>query len=353
MEIEYCETLSDSLEAEWGRFLDRATHQHARQDIRFGLTDLAEGHEIRYVIGREGHMTKAVGMFVFVHHPILPGAFSSAYCLSGPISDDPEVMMRFLDEICRSDAFAKVGRISITPYWLDNQGRNLGATLRNRDWSLSETEDARQTGIVNISGTATDIASRFSQSCRRKLRKAEKQDLSVTALHEEAGAKDFLARLNRHRTERGLRALNPKSFIAAFKHVYRQDDLGTILVIYHQGRFVAGIVLHRSRDTTHFIYSVHDDVILADLENLRISPFLMLEAMKWANARGCHLFDLEGYRDPNDPTNPLQHIHKYKSEFKPQVTFRVAEHHRIINRAVYFTGEPRKILKRTIKSLLR
>ena len=350
MEIEVQDALSDRLTAEWDGFLSNAVHQHVRQDPRFGPVDLAEGNEVRYALGRENGGVKAVGLFTLRPHPFLPGAFTNAISLSGPVSDDPAVFVSFMEGVRRHKAFARVGRISITPYWLNEVGKELGAHLEKNDWKLSEPQNARLTGVVDISGAASDIASRFSQTCRRKLRKAEKQDLDVTVIREKADAADFLTRLNRHRSERGLRPLGQKSFMAAFENIYRHDDLGVIRVIYHQNRFLAGIVLHRSRDTTHFIYSVHDDAILAELDNLRISPFLMLDAMKWANARGCRYFDLEGYGNPDDPDNPLRHIHKYKSEFKPEPVFRVAEHHKICNKMAYVTGDLRTILKRWVKS---
>ncbi|MEQ8901169.1 MAG: GNAT family N-acetyltransferase [Roseovarius sp.] len=350
MEIEVQDALSDRLTAEWDGFLSNAVHQHVRQDPRFGPVDLAEGNEVRYALGRENGGVKAVGLFTLRPHPFLPGAFTNAISLSGPVSDDPAVFVSFMEGVRRHKAFAKVGRISVTPYWLDEQAEELGAHLAGRGWIMSEPRYLRLTGIVDITGTASDIASQFSQTCRRKLRKAEKEDLEVVALQEDADAADFLARLNCHRTERGLGALRQDAFMTTFEHVYRGGDLGVIRVIYHRGRFVAGIVLHRSRDTTHFIYSVHDDEVLAELNNLRISPFLMLDAMKWASEKGCRYFDLEGYGNPDDPDNPLKHIHKYKSEFKPTPTLRVPQHHKISNRMIYLSGNFKDILKNWIKA---
>lgn len=353
MDIQVSEDLSEILKVEWCTFLSTATHHHVRQDLRFGPVDLAGGQEVLYALGREGGKIRAVGLFTLLDHPFLPGAFASAVCLSGPISDDPELLVQFMEGVRIHKAFAKVGRISVTPYWLEDQGKELSDHLERHGWTLSEPKDSRMTGIVDISGDAFEIANRFSQTCRRKLRKAEKKNFNVAVLQGKTNAEDFLTRLNLHRSARGLRPLDQKTFMSAFEHIYRHNDLGVVLVIYHQGRFVAGIVLHRSRETTHFIHSVHDDAILAELGNLRISPLLMLDAMKWANEKGCRYFDLEGYGDPDDPNNRLKHIHKYKSEFKPKAVFRVAEHHKVSNRAIYVTGELQPILKRRIKRIFR
>jgi hypothetical protein len=207
--------------------------------------------------------------------------------------------------------------------------------------------------MIDLTGTVDEITAGFSQTGRRKLRKVEKQDLTIESVQDAATALDILGRMDLHRDERGMSKISEKTFLAAFEHVYRTDDLGTILHVQHQGRFVAALVLHRGRDTAHFMNSVHDEPILAELGNLRIAPFLLLQGMKWAKARGCRGFDLEGYKWPVDASERLYNIYKYKKELSPEYTLRVAEHQRIINQMAYLTGDAYALLRRRLKPIKR
>ena len=74
---------------DWQDFLTNARHQHPRQDPRFASVARADGWKVCHVIGRDRvGKIRATGLFSMRRHPVLPGAFAEAQCLSGPVCDD-------------------------------------------------------------------------------------------------------------------------------------------------------------------------------------------------------------------------------------------------------------------------
>lgn len=353
MRIECTTELTNDQLSHWQDLLTKSAHMHPEQDPRFAPVLRSEGHVVVFTLGWVGADLRAAGLFRLQAHPMIKGRYGHAMSYSGPVCDDRSEMAAFINALAVNDTFRRVGSIRITPYWLGTEATELGIALKASGIIPFEPEDSRQTGLVDISGAETDIAARFSQTGRRKLRKAERLGLTIETVKDAAVAMEILPIMNEHRVVRGLPAISRARFRAAFENVYRTDDLGTLLVLRHQGRFVAALVLHRGRDTAHFMNSVHDDAILAELDNVRIAPFLLLEGMKWANRRGCSLFDLEGYKEPLIPNDPLQHIYKYKSEFYPKHVSRIAGYQKIVNPLTYLTGNAQEIVKPYAKSILR
>jgi hypothetical protein len=353
MRIECTTELTPDQTKVWQEFLAHAQRTHAEQDPRFANVIQADGMDVVFAMGWIGQKLHAVGMFELRPHPFLTGYYVHALAKSGPVCDNIEDLTRFCNALAKHEAFQRVGAVRVTPYWLEDSSVHLSQALKDNGWDALELENERQTGMIDLTGPVDDIVAGFSQTGRRKLRKAEQQDLTIESVQDAATALDILGRMDLHRGERGMLKIPEKTFLAAFEHVYRTDDLGTILHVQHQGRFVAALVLHRGRDVAHFMNSVHDEPILAELGNLRIAPFLLLQGMKWAKTRGCRDFDLEGYKWPADVSDPYYNIYKYKKELSPKYTLRVAGHQRIINQLAYLTGDAHAVLRRRLKPIKR
>ena len=211
----------------------------------------------------------------------------------------------------------------------------------------------RQTGLVDISGTEAETLGRFSRSARAEVRKAERQGLTVEVIREKSDGLEFLASLDRHRAERGLGLVTEPVLLAALEHVYRTEDLGIILALRQRGIFIAGLALYRGKHIVHAALYTTEAGKLRELQNLRVAPFLWLQAMQWAKSLGCKSLDVEGYKEVDDPDDPLHRVYKYKAELSPKLVTRVAGHQKTINPWINFPGNARDIVKTWAKSVLK
>jgi hypothetical protein len=352
MRIECTARLTPDQLHDWQDFLASAQRVHPEQDARFADVRRADDLDVVYAMGWVGQELRAVGMFELRRHPFLSGHHVHALASSGPVCDTIDDLISFSNALVKHEAFRRVGAVRLTPYWLEDSV-HLSQSLKDNGWGRHEPENERQTGLVDLTETVDDIMARFSKTCRQKLRQAERQDLTTESVQDAQTALEILRGINQHHRDRGLSEIPEKTFLVAFEHVYRTDDLGTILLVRHQGRFVGAIMLHRSRDTMHPMHSMYNEQILPELGNLRIVPFLLLQGIKWAKARGCLYVNVEGYKWPVDASDPLYNIYKYKKDFAPTQVLRIAGHQRVANYLSYLTGDPRSTLRHHVKPLKR
>jgi hypothetical protein len=340
--------------AEWAAFLAAAQHQHPRQDPRFATIERADGNLALHVTGRDAAgVLRAVGLFTLKRHPLLPGAFVWASCLSGPVCDEAGTLVDFLEGVRRLPAFARVGRLRATPFWTDAAGAALQHRLASAGWTVEDAEPVRMTGWVDISQPADAVLAGFSKSARRELRRAERQGITLRPLvtRDEAGM--FLDSLNRLRRDRGLRPVAAPGFLAAFDAIHVAGDTGVILGAFHDGAFVSGLLLYRSRDVAHGRHFTLEPDRLRALSNLRIAPLVWFAGMTWAQSRGCRVLDVEGWRANVQEGDYGYGIHKYKGEFAPAPVQRIAEHGRVGNVAINGIDGVARLLRQVGKRLLR
>lgn len=340
--------------AEWQAFLAAAGHQHPRQDPRFGAVEQADGRAVIYVTGRDSSgALRAVGLFSLKRSPFLPGVYFYASCLSGPVCDNAEVLVEFLEGVRQLPAFARVGRLRATPFWTDDDADRLAQVFTSQGWVVDEAEPIRQTGWVDLTPSPEGILAAFSKSARRELRRAERQGIAIRPLTEVAEASEFLASLNRLRTGRGLSAIPAAGFLTGFQSVHKEGDTGIILGAFHEGRFLSGLQLYRSKSVAHGRHFTLEPTLLHALSNLRISPLIWYEAMLWARQKGCATLDVEGWRPNMQETDYGYGIHKYKGEFAPVPVRRIAERGKMANWLVDTVTNAGRSLRKPARQILR
>ncbi|UWQ16084.1 peptidoglycan bridge formation glycyltransferase FemA/FemB family protein (plasmid) [Aliiroseovarius sp. M344] len=345
MDIECLSDLEPEQAAEWDAFLAASPSHHPRQDHRFAQTERQDGAHVMFVLGRIDGALAGVGLLSMTPHPFLKSSYRDAIFLSGPICNDVETMIAFLTAALAHPDFSRIGRVRITPYWLEDDAKALHDALEQQDWSLSSDGIFRSTGLIDISAEPDVIMARFSKSARREVRRAERAGVTVRPITDEAGAVDFLHSLNRLRTGRGLFALAEKSFLQSFEDIYKTGDMGMLLGAFSDANFISGLLMYRSMHTAHGRHFTTETAALSALKNLRISPLLWLEGMKWARSKGCEFLDVEGYVETTDSSDKKYNIYKYKSELAPKAVIRIGERSKTANRFLHLTGNGSQLAK--------
>lgn len=345
-------TLSDDDCRDWVGFLNASAHQHPRQDPAFGPVETMLGRQVIHAIGRRAGRVCAVGLFSLVPHPVLSGAFTDAFCLSGPVADTEDDLLDFATALAKDPAFARVGRLRLTPFWRDRAGESLGTRLRAAGWRITDREPVRPTGFVDLAPDMEEILGKFSKSARREIRRAERQGVELLQIADLDQAGTFFDSLSRLRHQRRLPSRDKACFLANFPMIHAPGQLGVLICAYHQGDFLAGLLLYRGRDVAHARHFTTEPERLHALSNLRIAPLVWLAAMRWAKGQGCSALDVCGYEVQPLQTGRLYNINKYKGEFAPIPIARLAEHGRVIAPFIHVTGNAKALVKVGIKRIL-
>lgn len=322
----------DALQAEWASFVSAARHHHPHQDTRFGPAEQAQGHQVVYVTGRgEDGRLCAVGLFSIKPLAPFPRVALHALCRDGPVCDDIDTLLSFAEACLRLPAFSRVGHLRLAPCWAGPEAQALHQALARQNWITDFPQARWSTGWVDLEPPAKALLATFSKSARREIRRAERAGVVVRPLAGPAEAELFLRSLNRLRQSRGLTPVPAMFFRAVFDSFYAPGRDGIILGAFHGEDFLAGLQIHRSRDLAHGVHFAVETQRLAALSNLRIAPVLWFQGMTWAQSMGCHALDLEGWSGDIGAGDAHFGIHKYKGEFSPVQTHRLAEHRKAAN----------------------
>ena len=134
----------------------------------------AEGSSVVYVTGRDRNGSlRAVGMFAIKPLPLLSGCGLYAFCQDGPICDDADTLVRFLELAILLPVFAKVGRLRVAPCWIDSDAMALQSALAANNWITEHSNGGWGTGWIDIRPPADEILASLSKSARREIRRAD------------------------------------------------------------------------------------------------------------------------------------------------------------------------------------
>lgn len=351
MRIELTSTLSSAQRDSWDGLLKAAERAHPEQDASFAGAHRAEGRAVVFAMGWRDESLVALALIALTPHPFLPGTYADAMSYSGPVADSQDDLVDFLEALRRQPSFRRIGRLRITPYWRDADARALREALERRDWRAYEPDGLRETGLVDLTGSPEEIFQRFVKSARYEYRKAEKQGLQIEPVLTEDRAVAFYESLDRHRNERGMGSLSRPGFMAAFQDVYRHRRLGALTLVTHDGEIVGGWLGHCGGRSGHLMQVITEPAKLKQLNNLRVSPYLCLDAMLWAKAQGAEWLDVEGFRPNMTETDRLYRVYRYKAEFSPVHSQRLPGHALVLNRALHLTGNARDLARQTVRAL--
>ncbi|MBL4806173.1 MAG: GNAT family N-acetyltransferase [Rhodobacteraceae bacterium] len=352
MKLECLEDLDPATRKEWDTFLYDSKNQHPRQFPVFAEIEMAEGNDPCFVIGRENGRICAAALVSRVPHKHLKGKYSQAAILSGPVCDDKRQLSEFVDGLKSEQFFNNVGRINLSPYWLASDADEAQTILAEAGFRSAEKLNLRKTGLVDLKRSEAEILASFSKSARREARRAERMNVTVTEISQKEDYFAFLEILNKLRKSRHLAILEEEMMGFSFDHFYKHGNHGVVLCAWHEGVLLAGLQMYRSKNTAHGRHFAGDNDKLKGLKNLRISPLLWLEGMKWARKKGCTQLDLEGYDASIQKGDSHYFVYKYKGEFSPLEVTRVAEHYLVVNPFYNFPGYIKPKLKEYVKGIL-
>lgn len=127
---------------------------------------------------------------------------------------------------------------------------------------------------------------RFSRSAARNLRRAEREGLRVQRRRDAAGLAAFYRLHLKTRRRLGV-PTQPRAFVAGFERLF-EAGLGFVALVVDGAAVIAAAVFFRHGGTLTYKYGASESRALGKRPN----NLLFAEALRWAEAEGCHTLDL-------------------------------------------------------------
>lgn len=272
---------------------------------------------------------------------VIAGGFAARlcllYCPKGPNLDwdDVPLRKRVLDDLERlarqqgaiflkldPDVAMGTGVPGTETEITEPGGEAVRADLLRRGWQFSEEQiQFKNTVLLDVSVPEEEMLARMKQKTRYNARLAAKKGVTARAgtqadwpmlykMYAETSARDgFVIRdEGYYQTVWGLfqsKIQNPKSEI----------PLAEPLIAEVEGEPVAALVLFAFAGRAYYVYGMSRETHRDKMPNY----LLQWEAMKWAQARGCSVYDLWGAPDVFDERDSMWGVFRFKEGLGGQV----------------------------------
>ncbi len=271
--------------------------------------------------------------------------------MRGPAFDDVTYAKEYISQIIRHFKTLKVGSVRISPYWTFPEAEPVELLLKELGF-VSYTRDSvtrSSTGLVDLTRAQDDILASLSQNTRRKIRLAERFEVAVRPARTKEEAIAFFRSLDKMNRNRGIYRIRLKEFNAAYDHILKDQNLGVLMGAFRGLMFLGGVLVIRGPSTAHCPSIVVNREALKNFKNLTITPAVFWSVFKWSKEKGCRWFDMEGYEENADLSDPRYNIFVSKKNFLPKPTQIIAQHVHVCYPAIYALHQANNFFIRAIK----
>jgi peptidoglycan pentaglycine glycine transferase (the first glycine) len=272
----------------------------------------------------EGRPPLAAALVLKRQAPRLP--FSILYVSKGPILDynNPalrRVVLAQLEQLARAEKaiFVKIDPDVVDSWGLEEErhspiGSKFVEELHFRGWRFSNDQvQFRNTVELYLDRSEEELLAGMKQKTRYNIRLAGRKGVSVrlgdpedfnaiATMYLETAARD-------HFTARPV-----EYYLDAWQSLY-DAGMAQPLVAEYEGELLAAVIIVRFGERAVYMYGAS-----STKERRRMPNYLLQwEAIRWAKAQGCTVYDFWGAPDDFVESDPLWGVWRFKSGFNGQV----------------------------------
>lgn len=165
-------------------------------------------------------------------------------------------------------------------------------------------------GILDLHKTEEEILAGASQGFRRKLRKALKNNIEITADTSDESIKEF-CRLEKLHAERQKYVAFSSGFLTKQFEAFREGKEILIYTAKKDGETLAQNFMIFYGPEASYHYGVSSQLGT----KYSAAPLLHMEAMKEAKKRGCYRYNLWGIVEPDETSHRFYGVSEFKRSF--------------------------------------
>lgn len=284
--------LSDT---QWESFIALNPHAHVLQSWAWGELKASFGWEVVRVCVETA--VGPAGAQILLRK--LPFGYSLAYLPKGPVLPTGGLaekghawssMREFWEEIdgvCRQK---KAVLLKVEPDLLDAQAAGVPPGFR----ASSHAIQPPRTILVDLEGSEADIQRRMKQKTRYNIRLAQKKGVRVSASTDV----DQFYKILKATGERNQFAIHTPAYYRRALDLFSADQGCQLLLADFEGEILAGLMVFTHGLRSWYFYGASS----AQRREVMPAYLLQWEAIRWARARGCLLYDLWGVPDEDEAT---------------------------------------------------
>lgn len=328
----------------WNSLLSKLPNPHFLQTVEWGQVKFEGGWQPLYAVWSETEFLVSTEPYnlqpsnvkaaaLILKRTIIRRGFAARlcilYCPKGPNLDwaDAPLRQRVFDDLqslarrqgaiflkCDPDVLLGRGVPGTENDLLEPVGQAVQAELSARGWRYSgEQIQFKNTVLLDVSASEEAMLARMKQKTRYNVRLAEKK-----GVHVRVGASADFGMLYKMYAETSVRdgfVIRDERYYQTVWTRFTQQGLAEPLIAEVAGEAVAAVFLFAFAGRAYYVYGMSRD---AHREKMP-TYLLQWEAMKWAKARDCSVYDLWGAPDVFDERDSMWGVFRFKEGLGGQV----------------------------------
>jgi len=305
----------------WDDALLNLPTSHVLQSWSWGEFKAAYGWTATRLLFTEGGQIRAAAQVLRRQLPRLPLAVM--YVPKGPALDYADLSL-LETVLARLEAVARRGRaifVKIDPDVCladDDESHPVVAALTQRGWRHSaEQIQFPNTVLVDLARDEDAILAAMKSKTRYNIRLAARRGVRVRL-----GSMDDLPlfyRLYNETSQRDGFLIRPYAYYQDAWGRFLKAGRAQLFLAEHEGETLAGLILFIFGKTAWYMYGASS----GRQRKLMPNHLLQWEAMRWARAQGCTVYDMWGAPDVLDESDPMWGVYRFKAGFGGQFTRRI------------------------------
>ena len=308
----------------WNSTLATLPYRHILQTWEWGQFKSRWGWTPRYYLNAERTAAALV-----LRRTISPLKLNLLYVPKGPALDYGDAalvdrVLRDLVEIARRD---RALFIKIDPD-LPQPDR---AILLDRGWRFSaEQIQFRNTMLLDLTRSEDELLAAMKPKTRYNVRLAQKK--GVTVRSGDLADLDLLYTMYAETAQRDEFIIRPIAYYRDAWGSFIRSGLAHPLIAEVDQQAVAGLILFRFADRVWYMYGMSTQLHREKMPNY----LLQWDAMRWAKAQGCTVYDLWGAPDEVNESDSMWGVYKFKEGLGAEFTPHVGAYDFVTSRAGYW-----------------
>jgi peptidoglycan pentaglycine glycine transferase (the first glycine) len=310
----------------WNTALTALPDRHVLQSWEWGQFKSRWGWQPRYFAYEADHHITAAAL---VLRRSIARSLNILYVPKGPAMNysDAALVDRVLNDLIDIARRDRAIFIKIDP----DLARSDRTILLDRGWRESaEQIQFRNTMLIDLTPAEDQLLAAMKPKTRYNIRLAQKKGVSVSL-----GGLDDLDRLYAMYDETAQRdgfIIRPIDYYRDAWGSFIQSGLAQPFIAEVEHEAVAALILFRFADRVWYLYGMSRSQHREFMPN----HLLQWEAMRWAKAHGCTLYDLWGAPDELSESDSMWGVYKFKEGLGGQFTQHVGAVDFVVSRFGYW-----------------
>ena len=318
----------------WDDLLLSLPAPHLLQSWTWGELKASFGWSAKRLTWRDNDGSPVGAGQLLIRSSRFGGGLRVAYCPKGPALDwrDENSRIEVLAALVGAarDEGALVLKIDPEVAYEIGAGEAVDAELRNSGWRPAQKQaQFRNTLILDLRQDEESLLQGMKQKWRYNVRLSARKGVVVRR-----GGLDDLDMLYRMYAETALRdgfVIRTRDYYMQAWKSFTERGLAQPLIAEVDGTPVAGQVIYRFGKTGWYLYGMSTNQHREKMPN----HLLHWEAVRWAKAQGCEVYDFVGAPDKLEESDPMWGVYRFKKGFGGSFVRTIGEWDYVLRPAAY------------------